>query len=78
MIKDRYGDVNRRYGIWHTDFSLSPGMYPTIYGKPGGRYWFPICRYNTNPWDGTGEVESVRHFRNWENPAPWGMDNPGY
>ena len=77
MTRDRNGDVNRRRGLLRTEFWMVPGSAGSVYGKPGGRYMVPICRYDTNPWDGTGEVENTRHFRLWENPAPWDPEDFG-
>jgi hypothetical protein len=74
MIKDRRGDMNRRWMLRFPDFWLSPGMESigsSVQAKSGSRFHVPSCCYDTNPWDGTGEVETIRHFLLWENPAPW-------
>lgn len=74
MTKDRRGDVNRRWIIKVPDFWISPGMESlgnAVAGKSGSRFHIPTSYYDTNPWDGTDSTEDVRHFRYWENPAPW-------
>lgn len=77
MTRNRRGDVNRRWTLLPTDFWSTPGPNGVIFGSPGGRYILPICRYDTNPWTGTGEIEDTRHFRLWENPAPWEPEDFG-
>lgn len=74
MIKDRRGDMNRKWMLRFPDFWLSPGMESIgeeVQVKSGSRFHVPSCCYDTNPWDGTGKVEDIRHFMLWENPAPW-------
>ena len=80
MIKDRRGDMNRKWMLRFPDFWLSPGMESIgeeVQVKSGSRFHVPSCCYDTNPWDGTAAVEDIRHFRHWENPAPWEPEDFG-
>ena len=77
MIKDRTGDMNRKWMMRFPDFWLSPGMEhigEAVQVKSGSRYQVPTCCYDTNPWYGTSSKESHRHFRYWENRAPLGRE----
>lgn len=74
MIRDRWGDTNRRWLLEVSDFWLTPGteqLGEEVQARSGSRYTSPTSCYDTNPWDGTAAVEDIRHFRHWENPAPW-------
>ena len=74
MDRDRRGDVNRRWSIKVPDFWQSPGresIGSAVYGDTGSKFHVPTACYDTNPWDGTDEKESIRHFIYFENLAPW-------